>query len=377
VGDNTLSRDPGIVKLARWVADKCGGLPLALNVIGKAMASKTTVREWEHAFNVLTRSAAEFSDIKKKILPALKFSYDSLGDQQLQSCFLYCALFPEDHQMGEYQVIKEVYNEGYAMLGTLIRANLLTEVGTEFVVMHDVVREMALWIASDFGKQKENFVVQANVGLVGIPKVKDWGAVRRMSLMENEIEEITCSSKCCELTTLFLQQNIYLKNLTGEFLQSIKKLVVLDLTKNYSLSELPEQISEMVSLQYLNLSETSIEQLPVGLQELKKLTYLNLHTTKKLSSISGISRLLSLRWLSLVESRAHGDVSLLKELQLLKNLQNLQIKVSAELSLEQILGDQRLANCVTGLEIVDFQEKPLDISSLESFESLRELWLAS
>ncbi|XP_019083631.1 PREDICTED: probable disease resistance protein At1g61190 isoform X1 [Camelina sativa] len=396
VGDNTLSRDPGIVKLARRVADKCRGLPLALKVIGKAMSSKTTVREWEHAMDVLTRSAAEFSsDMENKILSILKFSYDSLGDEQIQSCFLYCALFPEDELidvddlihlwicegfLGEYQVIKEVYNKGYAMLRTLLRANLLTESGTESVVMHDVLREMALWIASDFGKQKENFVVQANVGLVEIPQVKDWGAVRRMSLMKNKIKEITCSSsKCSQLTTLFLQKN-QLKNQSGEFIRSMKKLVVLDLSKNSNLSELPEQISELDSLQYLDLSYTSIEKLPVGLQELKKLTHLILHATRKLRSISGISRLVSLRVLSLFGSSVHGDVSVLMELQLLEKLQVLMITVSEELSLEHILlGDQikRLANCITYLEIIDFQEKPLDLSSLPSMENLNELIVVS
>lgn len=62
-------------------------------------------------------------------------------------------------------------NKGHDVLGTLINANLL-KVG--------VVREMALWIASSLGKQKGNFVVQARVGLLKIPKLKDWGAVRRI-----------------------------------------------------------------------------------------------------------------------------------------------------------------------------------------------------
>ncbi|XP_019085299.1 PREDICTED: probable disease resistance protein At1g61180 isoform X2 [Camelina sativa] len=393
VGDNILSRDPGIVKLARRVADKCRGLPLALKVIGKAMSSKTTVREWEHAINVLTRSAAEFYDMENEILPVLKFSYDSLGDEQIQSCFLYCALFPEDELieveklihywicegfLGEYQVIKEVYNKGYAMLRTLIRANLLAESGTESVVMHDVVREMALWIASDFGKQKENFVVQANVGLVEIPKVKDWGAVRRMSLMKNKIKEIPCSSssKCCELTTLFLQGN-RLKNLSGEFLQSMKKLVVLDFSYNPNLSELPEQISKLASLQYLDLSLTSIEQLPVGLQELKKLNHLDLTDTWELCSVSGISKLLNLRVLKLRGSKVHGDVSLVKELQLLEHLQVLTMRISTNSGLELISDDQRLANCITDLCIYGFLEKPFDLSSLPSMENLNELIVVS
>ncbi|XP_006300767.2 probable disease resistance protein At1g61300 isoform X1 [Capsella rubella] len=378
VGENSLRKDPGTVELAKRVAEKCHGLPLALSVIGEAMSSKTMVQEWEHAIDVLTTSAAEFSGMENNILPILKFSYDSLMDDNIKSCFLYCALFPEDFKIekrslinywicegfiGEEEDIKRARNKGYTMLGTLIRANLLTEVRSRSdescVMMHDVVREMALWIASDFGKQKEAFVVRARVGLVELPEVKDWGAVRRMSLMNNKIEEITCRrSNCCELTTLFLQEN-KLKNLSGEFLQSMQKLVVLDLSKNYRLGELPEQISELVSLQFLDLSETCIEQLPVGLQELKRLTHLILYDTKKLFSIRGISRLLSLRLLNLGKSNVHGDVSLLKELQLLKNLQDLRITLSAELSLDLIFGNQRLANCITSMDIIDFQEKPL------------------
>ncbi|KAL1203671.1 Disease resistance protein UNI [Cardamine amara subsp. amara] len=318
--------------------------------------------------------------MENRILPILKFSYDSLLDEHIKSCFLYCALFPEYDKikkekligywicegfLGEDdQDIKRAMNKGYEILGTLIRANLLMEAGTYAVVMPDVVREMALWIASDFGKQKETFVVQARVGLSKIPKVKDWGAVRRMSLMYNDIEEITCASKCSELTTLFLQNNRSLKNLSGEFIQSMQKLVVLDLSFNDALNELPEQISELASLQFLDLSFTSIEQLPVGFQELKKLTHLNFTYTDRLCSISGISKLSSLRILKLIYSKVHGDVSLVKELQLLEHLQVLTITISTEFGLEQISGDQRLANCITDLDIKDFRQKPFNILSL-------------
>ncbi|CAH8256274.1 unnamed protein product [Arabidopsis lyrata] len=377
VGDNTLRRDPVIVELARKVAEKCGGLPLALNVIGEVMASKTMVQEWEDAIDVLTTSAAEFPDVKNKILPILKYSYDSLVDENIKTCFLYCALFPEDFNIGmeklidywicegfigDYSVIKRARNKGYTMLGTLIRANLLTEVGKTSVVMHDVVREMALWIASDFGKQKENFVVRAGVGLHEIPEIKDWGAVRRMSLMKNNIKEITCGSKCSELTTLFLEEN-QLKNLSGEFIRCMQKLVVLDLSLNRNLNELPEQISELASLQYLDLSSTSIEQLPVGFHELKNLTHLNLSYTS-ICSVGAISKLSSLRILKLRGSNVHADVSLVKELQLLEHLQVLTITISTEMGLEQILDDERLANCITELGISDFQQKAFNIERL-------------
>ncbi|XP_009138198.1 LOW QUALITY PROTEIN: probable disease resistance protein At1g61190 [Brassica rapa] len=394
VGESTLSRDPNIVELARKVAEKCHGLPLALSVIGETMSYKTTVEEWEHANYVLTRSAAEFSDMENKILPILKYSYDNLADEHIKSCFLYCALFPEDYEIvkesliecwicegfvGEYQVLKRAVNKGYELLCTLIRANLLTEFGTIKVGMHDVIREMALWIASDLGKQKESFVVQAGVGLHDVPKVKDWGAVRRMSLIGNHIKDITQPiSMCSQLTTLLLQKN-GLDYLSGEFIQSMQKLVVLDLSRNDIIGGLPEQISELTSLQYLDVSYTNIRQLPASFRGLKKLTHLNLTGTERLGSIRGISKLSSLTSLKLLNSKVHGDVNLVKELQHLEHLQVLTISISTDAGLEELLGDQRLAKCIDSLSIrrlnitLDVQLRPIYLSLLMSMENLRHI----
>lgn len=68
--------------------------------------------------------------------------------------------------------------------------------------MNDQVREMALWLACDIGKQKEICVVQAGLGLGEVPQVKDWSTVSKMSLMNNEIEEISSCHECPHLTTL-------------------------------------------------------------------------------------------------------------------------------------------------------------------------------
>lgn len=74
-------------------------------------------------------------------------------------------------------------NQGYENINTLVRAGLLMESddNTKFVQMHDVVRKMALWIASNLGKNRERWVVQAGVGLREVVPVKDWTGVRRMS----------------------------------------------------------------------------------------------------------------------------------------------------------------------------------------------------
>ncbi|KAL1211009.1 putative disease resistance protein [Cardamine amara subsp. amara] len=251
VGEITLRSHPSISELAIVRAKKCHGLPL--NVIGEAMSYKRTIQEWHHAIDILTSNAVQFSEMEDEILLILKYSYDNIKGQHVKSCLLYCALFPEDGRISKRELIEywicegiiednegmeRAENKGYEIIGSLVRSSLLMEEETNKVYMHDVVREMALWIASD------QFIVFAGAGLHGIPKFMNWNAVRRMSLMSNEIDRISGSLECLELTTLFLQRNQRtLVNISGEFFRSMPKLVVLDLSENSQLSELPDGIS--------------------------------------------------------------------------------------------------------------------------------------
>lgn len=63
VGEGTLSGHPDIPKLAKTVAKECGGLPLALKTVGRAMACRKTSEEWSYAVQVLRRSGSEFLGI--------------------------------------------------------------------------------------------------------------------------------------------------------------------------------------------------------------------------------------------------------------------------------------------------------------------------
>ncbi|KAL1214779.1 putative disease resistance protein [Cardamine amara subsp. amara] len=388
VGQLTLGSDPGIPDLARIVAKKCSGLPLALNVIGETMSCKRTVQEWRHAIYVLNSYAAEFSGMDDKILPLLKFSYDSLNGEHVKSCLLYCSLFPEDYKISkekliEYWIgegiidgsegIEMAENKGYDIIGSLVCASLLmsgvNEDGKVFVCMHDVVREMALWIASDLGKQKEAFIVRAGVRLSEIPKVKNWKVVRKMSLMHNKIVHLAGSHACLELTTLLLQRT-KLKIISSEFFTSMAKLTVLDLSSN-EISELPEGISNLVSLQYLNLSFTGIRYLPKGLQELRKLIHLDLEYTEALGSIAGISSLQNLKVLKLYDSGFTWDLNTVDELGTLEHLEVLTARLPPDP--EQFLSSHRLMSCIRSLEIERNNLKSSRISFPEPMDMLRKL----
>uniref|UniRef100_A0A1J3JYU4 Disease resistance protein RPS5 n=1 Tax=Noccaea caerulescens TaxID=107243 RepID=A0A1J3JYU4_NOCCA len=380
VGENTLGSHPGIPELARKVAGKCGGLPLALNVLGESMSYQKTIQEWRHAVKTLTK----FSGMDDEVLRILKYSYDSLKEEHVKPCFLYCSLFPEDFEIRKDRLIEywicegfiqekqsreEAFDQGYGILSALVRVCLLLEVSIYKVRMHDVVREMALWVANDLGEHKGRYTVQAGVGLREIPEVENWGIVRKMSLMNNEIENISDSPDCPELTTLLLQDN-KLRSISTEFFQRMPRLLVLDLSQN---SWLPEKISKLVALRYLDLTGTHIERLPVGLDESKMLIYLNLEFTSRLDSISGISKFSRLRRLGLWNSKTKLDMSLLKELQLLKYLQVVTISIRSSLVAEQLVSYHSVVKCIQKLDYSLLREESFTVLTLPTMVNLCDL----
>ncbi|KAL5755708.1 hypothetical protein ACOSQ2_020454 [Xanthoceras sorbifolium] len=291
VGEETLNSHPDIPLLAKEVARECGGLPLSLITIGRAMAGRIQRQEWEFEISILRRAAHEFQGMEEDVFARLKFSYDRLPSDVYRTCFLYCSLFPEDYRISKRDLIDcwisegflkkyvgmEARNFGYTIIGSLLRACLLEEVpeDDDGVKMHDVIRDMALWIACEVEEQ-EKFLVRSGAGLTRAPEVGEWENVKRMSLMANKIENLTETPNCPQLLTLFLNWNLLMRRVTSGFFQHMPRLQVLNFSHNTFLSELPVEISALVDLQHLDLSHTAIRKLPKKLKALTNLKYLNL-----------------------------------------------------------------------------------------------------
>ncbi|XP_058067680.1 LOW QUALITY PROTEIN: disease resistance protein RPS2 [Magnolia sinica] len=308
--------------LAETTVKKCGGLPLALITIGRAMANKKSIEEWKDAIRSLNNSASELRGMED-VFSLLKFSYDSLTDDTVRSCFLYCALFPEDYSIEKEQLIEywigegfldgfrnisEVHNKGHAIIGSLKVACLLESGDEETQVkMHDVIRGLAIWIACQSGKTKK-FIVQASVGLTE-HGVERWTEVERISLMDNEINALVEGPNCPNLLTMMLQWNNSLNKISNSFFHLMPALRVLDLSFT-SLKELPGSIGGLVKLRYLNLSRTKITALPKELGSLGKLRHLDVQRTRALRTVpyEVISNLSGLQVLNLYYSFGDWDV---------------------------------------------------------------------
>ncbi|KAG5254262.1 NBS resistance family protein [Salix suchowensis] len=406
VGDQTLCFHPGIPELARAVARECGGLPLALITIGRAMACKKTPQEWRHAIEVLKQSASKFSGMGDEVFPLLKFSYDNLPDQEIKTCFLYCSLFPEDFLINKTELIdywigegifdgcadrERVENWGYYVIGSLLNACLLED-KNDCVRMHDVIRDMALWIASDIERDEQNFFVQTGAQLSKAPEVGKWEGVRRVSLMENHIEHLSETPSCSNLRTLFLG-SIHLSKISRGFFQSMPNLTVLDLSNNRSLLGLPRDVCKLVSLQYLNLSRTGIKALPTELKALVKLRYLNLEYTDSLyllphGVISCFPMMHILRMFRCGSSEQEAedcilsrDESLVDELQCLKELNMLTVTIRSAAALERLSSFQRMQSSTRALHLElfhdsSYSQQPAHVATTERpFRSLSSVYV--
>ncbi|KAH0457966.1 hypothetical protein IEQ34_013281 [Dendrobium chrysotoxum] len=303
VGEETLQAHVRIPQLARVVAKECDGLPLALAVIGSAMSMMKTPREWQNAITLLRKSRPhEIQGLDDKILPKLKFSYDHLADENLRRCFLLCSLWPEDHSiyktdliecwMGHglvderrFDNINEAYDSGYCLIRGLQAACLL-EPGynkDREVKMHDVVRDLALWIASDCGERQNRFNI-----ISGVTAEDSQGEAEKMSLVGSDVSDTSSlPSNCFKLQTLMVQRSISFKSIVKGFFQGTPALTYLDLSYT-AIYELPQEIGLLGNLRYLNISHTNIPSLPVQLSNLRELRFLLLRDLESISIPSGL-----------------------------------------------------------------------------------------
>ncbi|XVE92488.1 hypothetical protein REPUB_Repub01dG0101500 [Reevesia pubescens] len=364
------------------------------------MAFKKTVEEWTYALEVLRKSSISvFQDMGEEVYPLLKFSYDFLPNNLFRKCLLYCSLFSEDHQIRKDKLIdlwigegfldghgntSLARNQGHHIIGSLIHACLLEEVDDWYIKIHDVIRDMSLWIACKCEEEKWRFFVQARYQLTEAPEVGNWGSKHRMSLMENEIENLVETPNCPHLQTLFLSYNYKLKVISNNFFQFMCGLRVLDLSENEHLEELPVGISKLVSLEYLDLSRIRVRQLPVELKALENLKCL-IFECPKFSNTTIPSQLISV-FLKLQVLRIFGcyyssgqevednNECLVEELKCLNHLGVLTLTIRSAFVLDRFLSNEKLCSCTVSFGLNSLKDlEQLNILSLANMRSLNSL----
>ncbi|CAD5170593.1 unnamed protein product [Musa acuminata subsp. malaccensis] len=363
-GERLIRGDLEIRHHAEELARRCGGLPLALITVGRAMASKRTAKEWRHAVTTLSNTPWQLLGMEENVLHRLKLSYDKLDDR-LKTFLLYSSLHMGMNPMHKATIIdlcigegaiddfdspEDAYGEGYDLVGVLKAASMLESSGEDHVKMHPLIRAMVSWIVCECGKKDNRWLVQAGAGLAEAPDAEKWEGAERISLVSNEISSLPEEPHCPALLTLLLSGNRGLRTIPDGFFRSMACLRVLDLSRT-SIEELPPEIGTLLQLQYLDLYETSVTCLPKELGNLVKLRSLLLSGTPHLRTIPNgvIEGLTELRVLCMYASygtwraSSSGAGISFEELEGLKRLRYLDITLENATSLQRLSRARRLA----------------------------------
>ncbi|KAI9115537.1 hypothetical protein K1719_013206 [Acacia pycnantha] len=327
--------------VGRKIADECKGLPIAIVTVGSALRGKGIV-EWNSALGRLQHSQPlDVEESSRGPFACLELSYQYLPSLAKQ-LFLLCSLFPEDHEIHTEDLIRfakgtlefkgiaytmeDARNEILGSVNRLLDSCLLMHTYKPACVkMHDLVRDVALWITK---KQDQAILV-------------DRDAVSRM-LFENETLKTTKAISLWNLEkSLKLSNHLHCPTL---------EILLLHSTKGFI-----ENLGGIESLKALILITSSFE------------WFWYKEAIKLLMPQSIVSSLMNLHTLCF-RGIALGDISFLCHL---KRLEILDLRGSQFHELPSGIVDMRKLKLLDVFEC-EIEKSPLEV--IQKCEQLEELY---
>lgn len=331
------------------------GSPLAVKTVGRLLRNKLTSDYWKR---VLESREWEYQTNDDDIMPELKLSYNYLRFD-LQQCFSYCALFPEDYEYNSKELIqlwiglglldadderKRIEDIGEDYLNELVNYGFFErkfkENSEPYYLIHDLLHELALNVSSF-----ECLSIHGS----GMRSLKNLTSIRHLSIVidnshvkdrityENTKRELSISLrrlKTENLHTLMLfgEHHGGFSKTLGDLLKKAKSLcVVLSSGASYTMEDLFHNISELLHLRYLRISQFSSNEfasihIPKGISRFYHMMVLDLQQCKNLcGSLREISNLVRLRHL-LVPDIFHSEIYEVGKLKSLQELRRFEVK---------------------------------------------------
>ncbi|KAJ9160170.1 hypothetical protein P3X46_025595 [Hevea brasiliensis] len=275
---------PEFERIGKEIVRKCGGLPLAIAVLGGLLANKS-LKEWEMVQKDIN---AQFTKLQQRNQYAgvdwiLALSYQELPFR-LKPCFLYLSQFPEDMEIDKTTLIRMWIAEGF--LPQPLRGEgdeTMEDVGEQFLEelanrcmvqvserdhtgigikkcrMHDLMRDMCVSKA-----REESFlgVIEHQKDIAASMSKSRRIAVHKIRFVPSE----ECSPR--------LRSLLYL-NPRKEFVFTLDRNQVIFIFKNLKLlrvlniqnvipkeSYIPREIGDLIHLRYLGLRNTILHVFP-------------------------------------------------------------------------------------------------------------------
>ncbi|KAL4557772.1 hypothetical protein LXL04_035961 [Taraxacum kok-saghyz] len=330
--ENSIRPNPNLHQVARDIVEECGGLPLAIVTIARALESEKDKSMWD---DVLQRLRSyDLEGEYASVYSSLEVTYNFLESDEIKHVFLLCCLFPEGHDISIEDLLRlglglSLFKKTGAVCEARIRLNafvqklknlnILLDGGDEkSVKLHDLVRDSGLKIAS---KNKHVFVVNHGDGLRFWPSEFTDERCTAISLRCDEMSEIPGRLNCPKLELLLLVGGNHPLEFPTEY-------CTFDKTSDIS------KIGNLEKLETLSFVHSDVKELPIEIGNLSKLKVLDLTGCGDLFNIAPgvLQRLIHLEELymsgTLISWPDEQITTCIRELNSLSLLTALEIEIS-------------------------------------------------
>ncbi|KAJ3678489.1 hypothetical protein LUZ60_002292 [Juncus effusus] len=357
--------------VARKLASRYGGLPLAIVVLGCLLFKKP------HAHWSQVEKNLDWYRDGERCMNILYSSYHDLP-YYLKSCFRYLACFPEDHEIKVVPLLRMWIAEGFMdhnkkgmledeaehCLKELAQRSLVQVLhrdhddSIESLRVHDILHDLAIRES-----EENDFLLICNKE----NKQNDFKKARRGVVHNNH--NVKSQNKNLE--------NIAMPNVRS-FLNFDREvpigiiyplLRVLELKGNKNLKKLPDELKSMIHVRYLGLSHTGLEQLTETIGCLQNLQTINIEYTKVKKIPSSLWGIQALRHVTLKEWLPGPPLS--ANLVNLQTLENITVPESWRDGLPHLPSLRTLRLCY-----FDKEENGNPMPKLENLPYLKSLYLA-
>uniref|UniRef100_A0A453MIX6 Uncharacterized protein n=1 Tax=Aegilops tauschii subsp. strangulata TaxID=200361 RepID=A0A453MIX6_AEGTS len=254
--------------IARKIANKLKGSPLAAKTVGRLLHKHLSQEHWN---GVLEKHQWLKQQENDDIMQSLKISYDYLPFD-LKKCFSYCGLFPEDHRFTSSEInhfwvatgiidsnhqadrnyLEELVDNGFLM------KELDDYVGGYCYVMHDLMHELSKSVSaqechniSGFGFRADAISQSVRHLSINIEDIYDANFEKEMCKLRERID-------IANLRTLMIfreyEEERIAKILKDNF-KEINSLRVLFIVVK-SAQSFPDRFPKLIHLQYLKISSS-------------------------------------------------------------------------------------------------------------------------
>ncbi|CAH1435922.1 unnamed protein product [Lactuca virosa] len=341
------SASPELVKIGRDIVEKCGGLPLLLNVIGGMLANYNDTEKWLY---IKYSKVWDLEEERDRVQKSLELSFDNLPDSIVKQCFVYCSIFKKDTVMEREELVqlwmalglvqadeernKEMEDVGNDIFQILVSNSLFQDVERDEYghitrcSMHDLVHDLSLSLSKHEILCLED---TTNDDIACIPQVKhlafyqkqneEWEANVFMFIERNTVARTLRTliikgkdDKKFSFYQVFNKgedekkfsfQRFFIKGEVEKIFsfERLKCIQILQL-KYCKIQKLDHSIGRLVHLRYLDLSYTNIRVLPESIGKLYHLQTLKLQGCLHLNKFPEAMRnLISLRYF-----QCHKDI---------------------------------------------------------------------